>query len=252
MKKYCKDCGEECDKRAKRCRRCHTDNILNKSPNRGRNKSVRRHPPNFCLDCGVRIKHVSKRCNKCHPKWLATQDSWLEGNKERVRDFWDSVDEEWYEEFLKKAKDAGQKRLNDPEWVAAQKTGMIALRNDPDRWESYLANHLAGTPRGETHYNWKGGIASEPYGPEFDKVLHEFARSRDSYICQICSKTQEDNGEKLSIHHKDYNKRNNHPSNLVSLCRVCHTKTNHNREYWRTHFQTNKKEETIFRTGLLF
>lgn len=251
MKKYCIDCGNKCDKRAKRCRKCHTDNVLNKSPNRGKNKRASVLPPNFCLDCGKKINYDSKRCNECHPKWLATQESWLEGNKERVQGFWDNVDEEWYEDFLSKAKIAGQKRKNNPEQYAAFLKGIDQLRNDPERWDAYLAKHLAGTPRGEDHYNWKGGISSEPYGLEFNKVLHEFVRNRDGYTCQICPKTQEENGEELSVHHKDYDKRNNHPSNLISLCRVCHTKTNHNREYWKAYFQVKQKEENLH-TILLF
>ena len=240
------DCGGECDKRAKRCRKCHTDNILNKSPNRGKNKRAASLPPNYCVDCEKKIKYDSVRCNKCHPKRLATQESWLEGNKERVREFWDSVDEGWYEEFLTKAKEAGQKRLNDPEWREAHKKGMEELRADPTRWAEYLANHLVRTPRGEQHYNWQGGISFEPYGSEFDKVLHEQTRHRDGYTCQICDKTQEENGGELSVHHKDYNKKNNNPENLISLCRVCHTKTNHNREYWKAYFQEEQKEESHY------
>ena len=142
MKKYCVDCGRECDKRAKRCRKCHTDNILNKSPNRGRPVGAYAHPSNYCVDCGIEIKPVSTRCNKCHPKWLATQESWLEGNKERVQEFWDNVDEEWYEEWKAANKEAGQKRLNDPEWWEAWRKGMSLLNRGTSKLEERFSDLL--------------------------------------------------------------------------------------------------------------
>lgn len=37
--------------------------------------------------------------------------------------------------------------------------------------------------------------------------------------CEICGST-----ENLCVHHKDENRHNNHPSNLQTLCRKCHTK----------------------------
>ena len=132
IKNYCVDCGNECDKRAKRCRECHTNNILNKSPNRGKNKRMSVLPDNFCVDCGEKIKYDSVRCNKCHPKWLATQESWLEGNKERIQEFWDNANDEWYKDFLESAKSAGQKRANSTEWYNAFLRGMEELRNDPE------------------------------------------------------------------------------------------------------------------------
>ena len=42
---------------------------------------------------------------------------------------------------------------------------------------------------------------------------------------------------KLDVHHIDYDKKNNDPKNLISLCRKCHMKTNKNRKYWTKYFQ---------------
>ncbi|NQU99405.1 MAG: HNH endonuclease [Parcubacteria group bacterium] len=50
-----------------------------------------------------------------------------------------------------------------------------------------------------------------------------------------------ENKEKLSIHHIDYNKQNNNPNNLISLCRKCHVKTNFNRNYWKYYFLKHLK-----------
>jgi 5-methylcytosine-specific restriction endonuclease McrA len=88
----------------------------------------------------------------------------------------------------------------------------------------------------ENHWNWQGGISFEEYPYEWKDDLKESIRKRDNYICQLCGVHQDElkNGqlEKLDIHHKDYNKKNLNPDNLISLCRSCHVKTNYNREYW--------------------
>lgn len=55
-------------------------------------------------------------------------------------------------------------------------------------------------------------------------------RKRDNYICQLCGKYGN------AVHHIDYNKLNCNPNNLITLCRSCHTKTNHNRDYWIKYF----------------
>ena len=45
------------------------------------------------------------------------------------------------------------------------------------------------------------------------------------------------NTEKLCIHHIDYDKKNNNPENLITLCNSCHTKTNiKNRDYWKNYY----------------
>jgi len=89
---------------------------------------------------------------------------------------------------------------------------------------------------GEKHPNWQGGISFEPYGLEFNEDLKEVIRNRDRRKCVICEQTELENKMKLSIHHMDYDKQNNNPNNLISLCKHCHQKTNFNREYWIKYF----------------
>lgn len=92
----------------------------------------------------------------------------------------------------------------------------------------------------ENRPNWQGGISFEEYPYEWKDDLKESIRKRDNYICQLCGIHQNElnNGqlEKLDIHHKDYNKKNLNPDNLISLCRSCHVKTNYNRNYWLKYF----------------
>lgn len=85
----------------------------------------------------------------------------------------------------------------------------------------------------EKSWNWKGGISFENYPPEFNSQLKEQIRKRDNSTCKICQTIE--NGRKFCVHHIDYNKKNNEPINLITLCRVCHSKTNLNRIYWNNY-----------------
>ena len=87
---------------------------------------------------------------------------------------------------------------------------------------------------------WQGGIWHNPYPEEWKDDIKEAIRKRDNYICQLCGIHQDElKGwqKKLNVHHKDYIKDNLNPDNLISLCRSCHTKTNHNRNYWIKYFE---------------
>ncbi len=104
---------------------------------------------------------------------------------------------------------------------------------------------LAGVNHsGENAHTWQGGISFEPYTPEFNRHLREQIRERDNYICQLCGMPQ--NGKLLAVHHIDYNKKNNQPNNLISLCPgSCHNKTTHHREYWTQYFNNLLKERGV-------
>ena len=96
--------------------------------------------------------------------------------------------------------------------------------------------------KGENSPTWRGGLSFEPYGPNFNKKLKEQIRKRDQYRCQQCFRHQDElyfkNGKKykLNIHHIDYNKKNNEPKNLISLCKNCHAQTNFGRQDWINYF----------------
>jgi 5-methylcytosine-specific restriction endonuclease McrA len=79
--------------------------------------------------------------------------------------------------------------------------------------------------------NWLGGI-TRYHGWSFS--LREEIRERDGRKCRVCRKAE--NGKRHDVHHIDYDKKNITPDNLVSLCRYCHGKTNHNRDQWQTFF----------------
>ena len=107
---------------------------------------------------------------------------------------------------------------------------------------------------GKDHGCWMGGHGYEPYTLEFNERLKEKIRKRDNYECQECWKHQDDLKERLSIHHINYNKKNNNPLNLISLCNSCHIKTNFNREHWKRYFQMQIFIKNLFdpRNVLIF
>lgn len=89
---------------------------------------------------------------------------------------------------------------------------------------------MEGNPR------WLGGISFETYPAAWREELRELIRTRDLRICQVCGKSEVDNGRKLDVHHINYNKDNLNNENLISLCKSCHCKTTSNREYWQSYF----------------
>jgi len=87
---------------------------------------------------------------------------------------------------------------------------------------------------GEKSHSWRGGKSFEPYSVDWTNSLRISIRERDKYTCQLCGEKQGD--IVFLVHHIDYNKKNCNPSNLITLCRSCHTKTNFNRDYWFKYF----------------
>jgi len=93
--------------------------------------------------------------------------------------------------------------------------------------------------KGSNHWNWQGGLSFEAYPVEFNNKLKNTIRRRDGYTCQICNTIPKN--EHLAVHHIDYNKKNNLPNNLVSLCRKCHTATNFKRDEWQLFFKKRRQ-----------
>lgn len=95
---------------------------------------------------------------------------------------------------------------------------------------------------GERSPSWKGGISFIPYCPKFNNQLKEKIRDRDGRTCQLCGAPE--NGKKLSVHHIHYDKPNCAPD-LISLCHICHTKANHNRDYYEELFMKKLRERGL-------
>lgn len=81
-----------------------------------------------------------------------------------------------------------------------------------------------------THPCWRGGNTGNQWrGPNWKRQSRK-ARARDKYTCQLCGITEAELGRHLDVHHiKPFfsfisYKQANKLRNLVSLCKVCHSK----------------------------
>lgn len=83
---------------------------------------------------------------------------------------------------------------------------------------------------GDRNGSWKGGISKDPYENTFTESLKTTIRKRDKFTCAVCRK------KGCDVHHIDYNKTNSDVSNLITLCRSCHMKTNFDRDKWMRFF----------------
>lgn len=76
------------------------------------------------------------------------------------------------------------------------------------------------------------------YTKDFNKSLREQVRSRDEYTCQYCGVHQDELSRRIEVHHIDYDKENCKIDNLITLCSLCHRRTNYNREWWFNYFKS--------------
>lgn len=93
----------------------------------------------------------------------------------------------------------------------------------------------------EKNPNWKGGKSFEPYHWIFNQRVKTVIKQRDGYICKNCGISQNESlfkfNKGLHIHHIDFNKNNNKFNNLITVCTVCNSKANFNRDYWTNYYR---------------
>jgi len=108
-----------------------------------------------------------------------------------------------------------------------------------DKSRENISKALKGNPNNPWFIDGRSR-ENNPYPEDWVEVLRDSIRKRDDYICKLCGIHQDEiegRYRKLDIHHIDYDKKNLNPTNLISLCRDCHPKTNYNRDYWINYFK---------------
>lgn len=122
----------------------------------------------------------------------------------------------------------------------------ISDANSGENHPLYNKNHTETTRQlmsksksGEKNGNWKGGVSFEPYCEKFDDEFKERIRDFFGRCCYVCNKNETENGQKLSVHHVNYDKMvccNDVKPLFVPLCRSCHAKTHKDCKYWEEFF----------------
>ncbi len=97
---------------------------------------------------------------------------------------------------------------------------------------SYIIRGINNT--GERSPNWNGGSSLEPYCVNWTVEYKNFIKERDGYKCLNPHCSSPDRND-LTIHHIDYDKKNCHHSNLITVCRSCNSKANTDRN-WHKHW----------------
>ena len=98
---------------------------------------------------------------------------------------------------------------------------------------------------GEKCPTYTDGKGYDPYPVGWTRITREI-RFRDGYLCQKCglSEIEEINGQKLSTHHIDNDKRNCLANNLITLCFRCNMEVRKNPKKWKKHFQKKMQRTT--------
>lgn len=177
-----------------------------------------------CLQCKKSITRKPKtgRCRPCAAPLNGFQkghSSWL--GKKRA-----PFDDRW----LKKMSEAVKRR---------HEGSSFGFRHGNKLWKGNIGRKLSPehvrilieANSGPKSHLWRGGKSFEPYPLAFTRALKRSIRERDDRTCQICG----DCGNE--VHHIDYDKENCEPTNLITLCKSCHAKTNFRRECWETAFK---------------
>ena len=104
-------------------------------------------------------------------------------------------------------------------------------------WENYYSKHpdKPKTYCRQPVYSFRYKSRDKEYPIDWvftRKKIYE----RDNWTCQECGQKC-CNEIKIQCHHIDYDINNSNPSNLITLCASCHSKTNYTRKSWKDYFK---------------
>jgi len=127
---------------------------------------------------------------------------------------------QWYKNTKKYCSYECAGKVNGRKNIKNMQTAEVAKK----RTETIRQN---GSLKGSNNPSYIDGRSRVLYGADFySKEFKTSIRKRDRFQCMFCGKNAHE------IHHIDYNKQNNDPHNLITLCHKCHCATNWKRGFW--------------------
>ena len=69
-------------------------------------------------------------------------------------------------------------------------------------------------------------VKPNKYSDDWHEISRKY-RDRKKWTCERCHVDLSSSSRLLDVHHKDGNKRNNKPRNLMALCKICHSEQPH-------------------------
>lgn len=110
-----------------------------------------------------------------------------------------------------------ESRNNNPKYEQSKKQISETLKAKYNNGELISSFYIDGRYKNNPESNFN------LYGGEFTDELKKEIRLRDKFECQLCNKKRS-----AVVHHIDHNKLNNNKTNLITLCRSCHSR-HHNK-----------------------
>jgi len=115
--------------------------------------------------------------------------------------------------------------------------GVCNMMKGISHWNEESKRKFSKARSGKNHPQWLDGASMRGYGFGFNDELKEKIKERDGFVCQECGIPENELKYVLCVHHIDYDKNNHNESNLISLCRSCHSQTNFKRDDWTKYYR---------------
>ena len=104
------------------------------------------------------------------------------------------------------------------------------------------------------HAQWLKELSTESRTKSFNRALKRKVKDRDNWECQECrikSRQLRQMSSYLTVHHINFNHEDCQMSNLITLCPLCHAKTNFQKDSWIKYYSekielVHAKKETRY------
>jgi hypothetical protein len=219
------------------CHKCSSESMKGKNNFNYNEKLIRNKPCEICSN-SLPIRNKKFCSSKCYGKYLSENKKGINNHFYKKHQTKESNEKNRIAHTGKNNSMYGRHHTKESNLSNSKSHTGIKRQPFSNEWTEKMSIAHAG----EKNHNWLNGKSFEPYGLEFNRKLKNQVRIRDNFKCQECSINQteliiNEKKIKLDCHHIDYEKKSNTLNNLISLCRICHLKTNHNRDYWEKHFK---------------